>query len=83
MAPNEIRSHLRRQPFAPFRLYLSDGASYLVKHPEMAIVSMMDVVIAVGGEKDIPERVVFCDPRHVTRIEPVAANGSGRGHRKK
>jgi hypothetical protein len=72
MRPDEIRTHLRRQPFRPIRVYLSDGSHYDVRHPELALVSRMDVVIAIDpGNDDVPERSVYCDPVHVTRIEPI------------
>lgn len=71
MRPDEIRSHLKRQPFQPLRVFISDGASYVIRHPEMAYVTRTDLIISLElGEYDIPERNVHCDPLHVTRIEP-------------
>jgi hypothetical protein len=78
MAPNEIRDHLRAQPFQPFRVYLSDGASYQVLDPTYAYVTMSRLEIATEfGQDEIPTRSVYCDPRHVTRIEPI--NGAPKG----
>ena len=72
MSPDRILDHLRRQPFRPIRIYLSDGSSYEVAHPELALVTRREVVIALPrAEGELPERSVFCDPLHVTRIEPV------------
>lgn len=72
MRPDEIRAHLRRQPFRPIRIYVSDGASYDVRHPELALVTRAEVVIALdSGNDDIPERSAYCDPIHITRIEPL------------
>jgi len=71
MRPSEILNHLRRQPFLPFRLFLTDGASYEVSHPEMAAVSRQEVVIGLEPfEADVPERFAYIDPIHVVRIEP-------------
>ena len=72
MPPNVILSHVRKQPFVPFRIYISDGASYDVPHPEMIFVTATTIVIAVPPiTEGVPERSVLCDPIHVTRIEPI------------
>ncbi len=72
MRAEEIRNHLRREPFRPFRVYLSNGMSYDVRHPELMAVSRREVVIALEvGEDDLPERFAYCDPVHVTNIEPL------------
>ena len=34
MAPEEIVTALRRQPFVPFRMTLTEGGTYEVRHPE-------------------------------------------------
>jgi len=76
MTPNEIRDHLKNRPFQPFRLHVSDGASYEIRHPEMAWVTLQTIFVArkmVGD--NMPVRSVFIDPRHVTRIEPLNGNG--------
>jgi len=72
MRPEEIREHLRRRPFQPIRLFVSDGSFYDVRHPEMAIVSRLDVIVSVGQTGDeIPERSAYLDPVHITRVEPI------------
>ena len=72
MNVNQILEHVRREPFQPIRIYMSDGSSYEVRHPEMALVTRREVVIALPSrEAELPERSVFCDPLHVTRIEPI------------
>lgn len=81
MRAEEIRNHVRRQPFQPFRVFVSDGSSYEVSHPELILVGRRDVVISIElGDDDIPERFAYCDPVHITRIEPV--NGQRRPGRK-
>jgi len=72
MRPTEILTHLRRRPFAPIRIYVSDGSSYDVPHPEMMAVTASIVFIAQPPETNgVPERSVYCDPLHITRIEPL------------
>ncbi|MGB2984723.1 MAG: hypothetical protein WBE26_02475 [Phycisphaerae bacterium] len=72
MRPAQIRDHLKVQPFRPIRVHISDGSSYDVRHPEMAYVTTTQVMIALEmSTEDLPERIVFCDPVHITRIEPL------------
>ena len=76
MRAEEIRKHVRKQPFQPIRVFVSDGASYEVRHPEMMYVSRAEVVIGLDVEDgDIPERSAYCDPVHIRRIEPLDGNG--------
>ena len=77
MSPVELINHLRNQPFQPLRLHLSDGSCYDVRHPELALVTLTQVAVAIpppqGG---VPERMVYCDPNHITRVEPIPRNGA-------
>jgi hypothetical protein len=72
MTPETIEKHLLRQPFQPFRVCLSDGASYEVRQPEMVLVLQREVVIALPkpGER-FPKETVYCDLLHVIRLEPL------------
>lgn len=72
MSPAQIREHLRREPFRPVRVHLSDGSHYDVFHPEMALVTRTEVAVALDLTRgDLPERMIYCDPLHITRIEPI------------
>ena len=72
MNANEIRDLLRSQPFEPLRLHLSDGASYDVPHPEMVLVTRYKIHLALPpSEGEMPERTVYLDPLHITRVEPI------------
>ena len=37
---NQIREAMHQQPFRPFTLYLVDGRSYLVRHPDFIAIPM-------------------------------------------
>ena len=37
MTAEKIDEQLHRQPFEPFRIHMSDGSSYEVRHPEFAL----------------------------------------------
>ncbi len=72
MAPEIIQQCLLARPFHPLRVYLSEGSVYEVRQPEMMFVSRRHIVIGLPkpGE-EIARRTIFCDPLHITRIEPI------------
>ena len=77
MRPEDILEMLRKHPFEPFRIHLSDGVAFDVRHPDMAIVQRSKVIVAIPGPEgpDGPaERTVNCALIHITRTEVV--NGS-------
>ena len=72
MSPTEIQAHLRRAPFRPIRVHLTDGSSYEIRHPELALLTRRDLAIALDiGPDGLPDRNIFCDPLHVVRIEQI------------
>lgn len=79
MQAEEIRTHLRKKPFQPFRVHLSEGTSFEVPHPELALLNQREIAIALGGRGDkIPERFVYCDILHITHLEPFPPTSPGR-----
>ena len=73
MSPDQILEHFRQEPFEPLRICLSDGSSYEVRHPEFAAITRRVVVIGVPSDAELPERTVYCDPLHITRIDILDA----------
>ncbi len=73
MRPADILKQVKGKSFVPFRMHLSDGSHYDVRHPEMIIVSHTVVSVGIYGSSDptMPEFVVMCDPIHITRLEPI------------
>ena len=72
MRPDFFRKLLLEQPFRPFRVYVSDGATYDVPHPEAAWVLGMMLVMHVqpSGFAEPPgQRVAYVSMIHVTRVE--------------
>ena len=81
MTAKEIITLQRTRPFPGLRIYVSDGEAYEVTHPEMMSVTRTLVFIALSPGKDgVPERSAYCDPVHITRIEPM--NGRRRRARR-
>ena len=77
MTPETLQKHLLHQPF---RVCLSDGATYEVRQPEMVLVMQREAVIALPkpGER-FPRHLVYCDLLHITRLEPI--NGKPKSRR--
>ena len=75
----ELREALRGHPFEPFRIHLTNGMTYEVRHPEMALLTPYSVHVVELTKSGKPTyRVVKCDLIHVVALEPV--NGrNGRG----
>jgi len=82
MRASEIENQRAERFFVPFRLCLSDGKEYEVRHPEMLIVSRTVLAVAVHKPRGRQaERVVLCDPVHVVRLEPLD-NGRTKSKRR-
>jgi len=79
MRQDELREALREHPFEPFRLHLTNGRAYEVRHPEMALLTRHSIhVVELTKSGQATDRVVKCDLIHVVSLEP--ANGrNGRG----
>jgi len=39
MRAEDMQKMLKQQPFKPFRIYMSDGSRYDIKHPEVAFLT--------------------------------------------
>lgn len=72
MTVQTFRDLLIAQPFRPFRLVMSSGEKYEVKHPEMAMLTRTDILVGIDETRDgIPARFKICSLLHVTAIEPM------------
>ena len=76
MRPDEFQALLRLRPFKPFRVYLSNGSPFEVRHPEMAVVEWSIVWIhtpAANLPIPLAERRVFLVLLHITHGEFIEA----------
>ncbi len=75
MAPEELRGALRQQPFEPFRLVMTDGAGYEIRHPDLLLVGQRSATVGLTGDptQTYYERTVKVDLLHVIRLEPLEA----------
>lgn len=75
MTVQTFRDLLKRQPFQPFRLVMSSGQTYDVRHPEMAMLTRTDILVGVDIADDgVPAEFKICSLLHVTAVEPLNVN---------
>ena len=75
MTANDIREVIRSQPFRPFTIYMDDGASYRIEHPDGVASGNFTAMVAVpsSGRGDSYMRLSI---RHISRIEEsIPTNG--------
>jgi hypothetical protein len=73
VAPEELRDVLRTQPFQPFRLVMTDGQAYEIRHPDLLWVGRRSAMVGLTGQpgRTFYERAVQVDLLHVIRLEPL------------
>ena len=82
MSASELKDRLQRRPFEPFRLVLSSGDAFDVRHPEMALLGKGGIYVSVPDPNDELPDVIWCSLLHVTAIEPIAAKNGKRSRKK-
>jgi hypothetical protein len=75
MMPEELVSTLTQKPFEPFRIVVSDGMTYDIRHPDLLWVGQFTCYVGLTGKagQTLFERSVKVDLDHITRIEPIKA----------
>ncbi len=74
MTVQTFRNLLKERPFKPFRVVMSSGQSYEVRHPEMALITKSDLLVGIDIEDDgVPAEFKICSLLHVTAVEPLSS----------
>jgi hypothetical protein len=76
MAPEELATAVRRRPFVPFRLTLTEGSTYEIRHPELCMAGRRSAVLgltAPDASDLLFDRSVTIDLLHVVKLEPLEA----------
>ena len=68
MRQEQLQEYLQRQPFAPFRLYLSTGAFFDVRQPQMVDVGRSTLTIGLSVEGN-QQRFVEVALIHIAWLE--------------
>jgi hypothetical protein len=87
MAPRDLRRVLRAQPFRPFRIHFSNGQTFDVRHPELAMVGLTSVVVGrpapnqqdpVYDDFDIISIFQINSLEPLPTTTPASSNGEGQ-----
>ena len=74
-----LRELLARRPFSPFRVILSSGDSYEVRHPESALLMSGGLYIGLppdrtNGVVDCLSGRFFCSALHLAGVEQLVGS---------
>jgi hypothetical protein len=89
MYAEDLQAELRRRPFRSFRIFMSDGTTYEVPHPDLVWVTSGSAMIgfpsgSVGGAPAAPERYDVVSLGLIVRLElseAPAPPGQGDGQK--
>jgi hypothetical protein len=73
MAPEDILVWTRRRPFEPFRIVVSDGSHYDIRHPELCMPGVNAAIVGLPRDPSrlVPERFEFVSMLHIVNLEPL------------
>ena len=74
MDPRELLSATRRRPFIPFRLTLTEGSTYDVRHSEFCMVGKRSAILGLEPleeDQQLFEHSVTLDLLHIMKLEPL------------
>ena len=73
MRAEELSQLVRGKPFQPFRLHLTTGKNYDIRHPEFIIVQRQsaEVGLDLDPKTGVVDRVEYLSLLHVVRIENI------------
>ena len=75
MNREELHDTARRQPFEPFRITLTTGATYDIRHPDLIMVGRRSATIGITQDAAgiAYDRTVKVDLLHIVAIEELTA----------
>lgn len=80
MTVQTFRELLAQLPFKSFRLVMSSGMIYEVRHPEMAWLTRTSILIGLDQtDEGVPAEFKICSLLLVSAIEPLNPASAGQG----
>lgn len=75
MTQEELQQAARRQPFEPFRVILTTGATYDIRHPDLIMVGRRSATIGLTHqpEKTVYDYTIKVDLLHIVGIQELPA----------
>lgn len=81
MRPEELRQHLTREPFQPFRVRLKDGRSFDIPHPNLGLLGESVLIIGIPASDDpepyYADRTEWVPLHQIDAIEPLPVPSAG------
>lgn len=79
MTFDELHGVAKRQPFKPFRLHVTTGATFDIRHPDLIMVGRRSAIIGIANDPGevIYDRSFQIDLLHIVGVEDLPAR-SGR-----
>lgn len=72
MTLQDFQRLLKVRPFQPFRMIMSSGERYEVRHPEMAFLLRTKIVLGLDPDSTgVADEWTMVSLLHVTAIEPI------------
>ena len=81
MTAEELREYARRQPFEPFRVILTTGATYDIHHPDLIMVGHRSAILGLTKEPGgtFYNRTIKVDLLHVVGAQELPATPGANG----
>ncbi|HLX63519.1 MAG TPA: hypothetical protein VKX17_19775 [Planctomycetota bacterium] len=73
MSSEDIDAYLKRKPFEPFTIFVSDGTKYAIRTPERVLASRtrIDIGQPIYDGSYIMDKITSIALSHIVRLEPV------------
>jgi hypothetical protein len=70
MNAKDLLEIVRTRPFRPFKVHLSDGRVFEVRHPEQVLVSRSKMIVGVGEDQEyrVPDTFEHISLMHITGV---------------
>ena len=81
----DVIENLDKRPFEPFRICMTDGRTYDVRHPDLCVPSRSTVYVGVPDPKArrTVVRMDQCAYAHIVRFEPINGSTKRRATKKR
>ncbi len=75
MTQEELQRTARHQPFEPFRILLTTGATYDIRHPDLIMVGQRSATLGLTHKpnKTVYDYTIKVDLLHIVGIEELPA----------
>ncbi|MFL5245081.1 MAG: hypothetical protein ACJ8FY_23510 [Gemmataceae bacterium] len=77
MNQEDVLRQLRQRPFRPFKILVTDGAVYEIRHPDQIMLTRSSLLIPASGPGQGAEESSDTEALlHITRLLPVIVTAS-------